>query len=158
MGEGLFRAGYCLLALMVLPTGAQAAWESIGIPGDRSNCRLQTEVRTVFDGYGETDVQLHLDSQRLRVETDSNIDASFGDLALRVDDGEEIPADEVEGDQDVIFADGLEAILPQFIRGAEVTVLLRFWPTYPATGRHQATFTLIGFTKAYESYQACRGS
>jgi hypothetical protein len=35
-------------------------------------------------------------------------------------------------------------------------VRLRFWPTWPATGTHSATFSLIGFTRAYEQLAGCR--
>jgi len=33
---------------------------------------------------------------------------------------------------------------------------LRFWPEPPATGRHSATFSLIGFTLAYGARAGCR--
>ena len=32
---------------------------------------------------------------------------------------------------------------------------LRFWPEWPATGTHSATFSLIGFTKAYGELSGC---
>jgi hypothetical protein len=35
-------------------------------------------------------------------------------------------------------------------------VQLRFWPTWPATGTHSVTFSLIGFTRAYAQLGDCK--
>jgi hypothetical protein len=147
-----------ILAVLLLaaPLCALAEWESLSTMGDTSSCRLQTEEIRIFDGYGETRVRLHLDGKRLRVATDSNIDGSFDDLALQVDQEPEIPADGIEGDQDVVFESAIDEIVAQFIRGTEVAVLLRFWPTYPPTDRHAANFSLIGFTKALQALESCQ--
>ena len=157
MREGYYRFALSLWLIAATP-GALADWKPTGVIGDKSSCSLQTDAISIFDGYGEAKIQLDLNAERLLVKTDSNIDATFEDLALRVDDNEEIPADSLDGEQNVVFSSQLEEMLPQFIRGVSVTVLLRFWPTYPPTGRKEAAFTLIGFTNAHNQYQACRGS
>jgi hypothetical protein len=49
----------------------------------------------------------------------------------------------------VVFESRYEAVVAQFKRGLHVRVQLRFWPSWPATGLHSATFSLVGFTRAY---------
>jgi hypothetical protein len=91
----------------------------------------------------------------LRVKTESNIDVSFNDVGLAVDGKEFIAADGVADEKQVLFQSSADAIIEQFIRGRSVTVYLRFWPSYPATQRYQARFSLIGFTRAYNDYKIC---
>jgi hypothetical protein len=47
-------------------------------------------------------------------------------------------------------------LVDQFKRGLRARVQLRFWPTWPTTGVHSATFSLIGFTRAYAGLDECK--
>jgi hypothetical protein len=124
--------------------------------GVRGRCVLESAPQSIDDGHGETRIFLQLDEQWLRVITDSNIDVSFDDIALRVDDKEPIPMDGVQADTQVLFEESIATIIEQFIPGLKVDIHLRFWPTWPTTGVKKATFSLIGFTAAYEQLPACR--
>jgi hypothetical protein len=55
-----------------------------------------------------------------------------------------------------VFTSRYEAVVEQFKRGEAVRVQLRFWPEWPKTGTHSATFSLIGFTRAYGRLSECR--
>jgi hypothetical protein len=46
--------------------------------------------------------------------------------------------------------------MEQFKRGVKARVVLRFWPTWPATGTHAAVFSLIGFTREYARMEECK--
>jgi hypothetical protein len=48
-----------------------------------------------------------------------------------------------------VFAARHDALVDEFKRGLHVRVQLRFWPTWPKTGTHSVTFSLIGFTRAH---------
>lgn len=145
-----------LAVLCCVPLAAQAGW-SVGdaAPG-RVGCVLETQEISLFDGYQDTRLRLRVSGEGLRVETESNIDFGFDDVGLAVDGQDFIPADAVADEKDVLFSSGIEAVIGQFIRGRSVTVYLRFWPSYPATQRYGARFSLMGFTRAYNEYQACR--
>ena len=112
---------------------------------------------SLFDGYSDTRVRLSVTDGALRVKTESNIDPGFNDLGLAVDGKTFMPADSVVDEKDVLFSSDIDAVIDQFIRGNSVTVYLRFWPTYPATQRSEARFSLAGFTRAYNDYRACIG-
>jgi hypothetical protein len=142
-------------ALYGAVSAAHAGWSvAAGAPG-ASDCVLETEEISLYDGYADTRLRLSLVDGALRVRTESNIDLSFTDVGLVVDGKAFIPADAVVDEKDVLFSSATAAIVDQFIHGRSVTVYLRFWPTYPATQRYEARFSLLGFTRAYRDYQAC---
>jgi hypothetical protein len=118
-------------------------------------CTLVTEEIKLFDGYQDTRLRLSVANGELRVKTESNIDIGFNDVGLSVDGKEFIAADGVADEKQVLFKSSADAVIEQFIRGHSVTVYLRFWPSYPATQRYQARFSLIGFTRAYNDYKVC---
>lgn len=152
-----WRAPVLFLALCVLPLAAQAEWSvRESVPGV-AGCVLETEEISVFDGYQDTRLKLRLANGVLQVRTDSNVDPGFDDVGLAVDGNGFVPADAVVDEKNIRFGSFDDAILGQFIRGRAVRLYLRFWPTYPATGRHEASFSLIGFTRAYNHYKTCRG-
>ena len=64
--------------------------------------------------------------------------------------------DRVADPRTAVFESRYEALVEQFKRGVSARAQLRFWPTWPATGPHAATFSLIGFTRAYAQLAGCR--
>ena len=153
--EFAWRRALLLAALAVVSCAAHAGWAvADAVPG-KPECVLKTEEISLFDGYQDTRLHLSLGDGALRVKTDSNIDPGFDDVGLAVDGKAFIPADAVVDETDVLFSSGIDAVIEQFIHGRAVTVYLRFWPTYPATQRYEARFSLAGFTRAHNDYQAC---
>lgn len=108
------------------------------------------------DGYSETKVKLRLTPDALYIKTNSNIDLSFNDVGLAVDHNNFILADDILDEKNVKFHSELDTIIEQFIKGLRVTLHMRYWPTYPATDNFKTTFSLIGFTKAYQEYELCK--
>lgn len=110
----------------------------------------------MFDGYSETKVKLRLMTDGLLIKTNSNVDLSFEDVGLMVDHNDFIAADGVIDEKNVVFRSELDKIIIQFIKGLRVKLYMRYWPTYPATSNYQTTFSLLGFTKAYQEYKLCK--
>lgn len=144
-------------ALGSVPHITRAGWSVGDAHPGMKGCRLETQEISLFDGYSHTQVRLSVADGALRVKTESNIDPGFNDLGLTVDGKKFIPADSVVDEKDVLFSSDIDAVINQFIRGNSVTVYLRFWPTYPATQRYKARFSLAGFTRAYNDYKVCSG-
>jgi hypothetical protein len=88
--------------------------------------------------------------------TDSNIDTGFDDLALQVDGKALIQAGAAVDEKNLRFDSDMAAIIEQFRKGNKVRVYLRFWPTYPATQRYEAVFSLTGFTRTWNEFTQCR--
>lgn len=109
------------------------------------------------DGYQETPVYLLVTPDTVVAKTDAPLDESFADIAMQVDEEKFLPMDRVLERQSAMFTSDYDEIVAQFKKGKSVRVQLRFWPTWPATGTHSVTFSLIGFTKAYdEVVSACQ--
>jgi len=142
-------------ALGITPHVTRAEWSVADATPGMAGCSLVTQEISLFDGYSDTRVRLSVADGALRVKTESNIDPGFNDLGMVVDGKTFMPADAVVDEKDVLFNSDIDAVIDQFIRGNSVTVYLRFWPTYPATQRYEARFSLAGFTRAYNDYKAC---
>ena len=151
----VWRRALLLAALAVAPYAVHAGWTVADATPGNTGCVLETEEIGLFDGYADTRLRLSVADGVLRVRTESNIDFSFNDVGLEVDDRGFIPADAVVDEKDVLFSSGMEALIDQFIHGRAATLYLRFWPTYPATQRYTARISLIGFTRGYSDFQAC---
>lgn len=143
------------LVLCVVPLAAQAEWFVVDATTGKAGCTLETGEVSLFDGYQDTRLRLSVADGELRVKTDSNIDFGFSDVGLAVDGKAFIPADAVVDERQVLFNSSMDVVIEQFIRGHSVTVYLRFWPSYPATQRYEARFSLLGFTRAYNEYTVC---
>jgi hypothetical protein len=84
------------------------------------------------------------------------LDAGNGDIGLAVDREGFVKMDRLEGTKIALFDSKYDALVAQFKAGTQVRVQLRFWPTWPATGAHSTTLSLIGFTKGYGQLSECR--
>ncbi len=143
------------------PALANAAWTAVVRPDPvtrQSRCLLISETQTTPDGYDSTPVFLALNGVSLRVITESELDASFTDLQLVVD--KEPPARSVvitHHKMVLVFDQEVPKLIEQFRAGKQATVYLRFWPTWPATQSFPVSFSLAGFSKAYDRFtQGCQ--
>jgi hypothetical protein len=125
-------------------------------PGASARCVLVSPRQDLHDGYQTTWAQILVDGTAVRVTSQSNLDSGDGDIGLVVDAGTFVPSDEVVDRRTAVFTSRYEAVVEQFRRGGAVRVQLRFWPEWPKTGTHSATFSLIGFTRAYGRLSECR--
>ncbi len=149
-----------LLALGVpVPPEAGADWTVRPAPtgpGGTSRCVLESERQPVFDGYQTTWAQIAVDDKAVRVTSASTLDGGDRDIGMVVDEGRFAPAEEVVDQRTALFAAQYQTLVEEFKRGRQVRVQLRFWPTWPKTGTHSATFSLIGFTRAHTRMSECR--
>ncbi|HEX2501390.1 MAG TPA: hypothetical protein VHO73_08005 [Methylomirabilota bacterium] len=123
-------------------------------PGNR--CIVESTRQPLPDGYQTTTAYVTVDSRSVVVTSGSNLDASFSDIGLVVDQEPLVPMDRLGGTKTALFDTKYGRLVELFKAGARLRVQLRFWPEWPATGTHSATFSLIGFTKAYGELAGCR--
>jgi hypothetical protein len=154
--DNVWRGARLLAALVIAPSAVHAGWTVAESPPGKAGCVLESEEISLFDGYADTRLRISVADGVLRVRTESNIDFSFDDVGLEVDGKGFIPADAVVDEKDVLFSSAMDTLIDQFIHGRRATLYLRFWPTYPATQRYTARISLIGFTRGYSDFQACR--
>jgi hypothetical protein len=152
-----------LLTLLTLsvpaPPEAAADWTVTSTPADPGKphrCTLESERQPVFDGYQTTWAQIVVDDKAVRVTSASILDGGDRDIGIVVDEGRFSPAEEVVDQRTALFAAQYRTLVEEFKRGRRARVQLRFWPTWPKTGTHSATFSLIGFTRAHTGMSECR--
>ena len=162
--QGRCRSLVILVAFQVLlavgrpGTAGAVDWSvktvpSTDTPGTR--CVLESASQSLPDGYQTTTAHITVDKASVKVTSASNLDESFRDIALVVDQRESVPMDRLAGEKTALFDSQYSHVVEQFKEGLRVQVQLRFWPTWPATGLHSVTFSLIGFTRAYGELSAC---
>jgi hypothetical protein len=122
----------------------------------QNSCAVESRRATIFDGYNDSQAWLEVEPSALLVKSESVLDPSFSDIVLSVDRRAQIPFDRVEKGRSAILSSQVASVVAQFRAGKSVTVQLRFWPTWPATGTHTATFSLQGFSKAYDALKLCQ--
>jgi hypothetical protein len=140
------------LSLVVVAQGVSAEWTSRAErpPGGTSvQCVLESERQPLSDGYQTTWAQIAIDDKTVRVTTGSVLDPGDRDIGLAVDGEPLVTADAITSDRTAEFTSRYAALIEDFKRGLRVRVQLRFWPTWPKTGTHSATISLIGFTRAH---------
>jgi hypothetical protein len=122
---------------------------------NETRCVVETPKQKITDGRQDTTIYLRVDGKSLLVLTESNVDLNHPDVGIRVDDGALIKPDKAYLDQNVLFESSAASIISQFKAGLKVDVALRYWPTWPSTGLKTATFSLIGFTRAFARLPGC---
>jgi hypothetical protein len=137
---------------------ARAQWtvkRTAGTSTAPPHCYVESATVTVYDGYQETHARLIVRADAIVIHTDAPLDASFGDIGLQVDTQAFVLLDSVSTRKMAVFTSQYARLIEQFKQGSKARLQLRFWPTWPATGPHAATASLIGFSKAYTAMQAC---
>jgi len=135
-------------------------WQVETTAGERptaERCVVVSAEKRIDDGYATTPVRIEVSRDRVQVITESHIDPAYPDQGLQVDAYAPIEPDEPfpEHETTARFQEAFAQLLEQFKRGYELTVRLGFWPTWPMTETRSITFSLRGFTRAYET---CTGA
>ncbi len=162
---GRWAVSACLVILTLCAIGARepetadaAEWSvktgpRTDAPG--TPCYLESVSHSLSDGYQTTTARIIVDKASVAVRSASDLDEGFRDIGLVVDGREFVSMDRLAGEKTALFDSKYADVVEQFKEGVRVRVQLRFWPTWPVTGPHWATFSLIGFMKAYSELSAC---
>ena len=152
-------AGFAAVLWLLYGRETSAVW-TVKRPGDvapgQARCFLELTPMTVSDGYQDTQVAMVVHADAVLIRTESPLDASFADIGMQVDTQPFVPMDTVADRKVAVFTTQYPRLIAQFKQGSKVRVQLRFWPTWPETGTHAVTFSLVGFSKAYTAMLACR--
>jgi len=146
--------GLCAGFALAFPLWAEAAWTAAIKPDPMTRqprCLLTSEAQTTQDGYASTSVTLVFNGTSLVVMTDSELDPSFNDLQLVVDNKPAIHSDKIDHKTNLVFNQNAQELAQLLRTGRIATVYLRFWPKWPATQIFPVRFSLIGFSKAHDA-------
>jgi len=151
-------ATVCLTLALALgwPAGVIADWTVKEAEGPEVRCLVESSRQPVWDGYQQSAAYFVVTSRSVAVVSPSIFDGGSSDIGLAVDDEGFIRMDRLDREKSALFDTKYDRVVAQFKAGKQVRVQLRFWPTWPATGTHSTTISLIGFTKAYGQLSGCR--
>ena len=144
-----------LVSILLVAEPAVLAAEWVVKPGTGSGCLLESSPESLSDGYQTTTARLRVDGKTVSVASPSVFDTGFNDIGVVVDEEAMVPMDRTADSRTAVFESRYSTLVEQFKRGLRARVQLRFWPTWPATGTHSATFSLIGFTRAFARLDEC---
>jgi hypothetical protein len=149
-------AALVAILLMLDPVRVAAEWAVKSVDG--SGCVLESSSESLSDGYQTTTAHIRVDGKMVSVASPSVFDAGFNDIRIVVDEQEQemFPMDRLADPRTAVFESRYAALVEQFKRGLRARVQLRFWPTWPETGTHSSTFSLIGFTRAHAQLGECK--
>lgn len=141
-----------LLLVGAAPPEPVSAWHvQRTTEGGAVKCRIESEKVPINDGYQNVTAQIIVTSNNIvQIVSDSIYDAGAGDIGVQVDKNAFVKLDKLAGEKTAVFEASAPTLIPQFKAGLRARLQLRFWPTWPVTGTHDAEVSLIGFTKAYE--------
>jgi hypothetical protein len=141
-----------LLLLGAAPPEPVSHWRVTRVTeGSTVKCRLESDKAPVNDGYQNVTAQLLVTAGGVvQIVSESTLDFGSADIGIQVDKDPFVKADKLAGDKTVVFEASAPTLVPRFKAGLSARAQLRFWPTWPVTGTHDAVFSLIGFTKAYD--------
>jgi hypothetical protein len=122
---------------------------------NESRCVAESSKLIIHDGHQDTTIYLRVDQSSIVVLTESNLDLNRPDVGLRVDDGALIKPDKAFLDQNALFESSAPRIIAQFKPGLVARVSLHFWPTWPSKGLKTASFSLVGFSRAFAQLPGC---
>lgn len=141
------------LGLVLAISQAASAW-TLALQPDpithQTRCLLSSATQITSDGYDTTPVTLVYNGTLLLAISESELDLSFNDLKLVIDENPPLRSDKTDHNMIVIFDQNVPELIEQFRKGHKTTVYLRFWPTWPVTQLFPVTFSLIGFSKALD--------
>jgi hypothetical protein len=123
---------------------------------DKLACIMESASHKIDDGQTSTTVKLWYTGSELYALTKSNIDLSYPDVGLQVDDNKQFAIDRLYKERDAVFSEKINDIHRQFIAGLTARLNLGFWPTWPKTKTRTIEFSLIGYTRTYAAFEKCR--
>jgi hypothetical protein len=141
------------MLLGAAPAEVPSTWHLVKTnDGGTVKCRMESEKAPVNDGYQNVMARIIVTSANVvQIVSESTFDAGSGDIGIQVDQKPLVKMDKLQGEKTVVFEGAAAAaLIPEFKLGLKARAQLRFWPTWPVTGPHDAEFSLIGFTKTYD--------
>ena len=154
------RVGWVAALALATLTGSASAedWSVKTVAradGAGTRCVLESARQSLPDGYQDTTAYVTVDERSVTVTSMSNLDVGSSDIGLAVDQDPFVRLDRLNGTKTALFETQYGRLVERFKAGHRLRVQLRFWPEWPATGTHSATFSLIGFAKAYGELAGC---
>lgn len=135
-----------------LPITIQNTWV---LSSSQSHCKLQTRPVKMDDGAGSTPVFLELTDEAWIIATKSDIDLSYQNTGLFLDNGVHIPLETLVKDTNIAISAQKSALTDGLKTASTLQVTLGFWPTWPVSETHTHTLPVAHFPQALAAWETC---
>ena len=119
------------------------------------SCALSYKTLLVEDGQGATPVILTITGDKIVVKTKSNIDSSYKNTGIAIDDMTQLPIEKLLNEFSISYEQGYQSLIDKMQTGKLATISLGFWPTWPITHARSVQVDLMNFPQAYLALQSC---
>ena len=126
-------------------------------PASRKNaCLMISKSNKMDDGQSKTAVYLIYNGRIFFARTKSNIDLSYPDLGLQIDNQPQHKISVLYKESSAAFTSNTVKMRDEFIKGLNARLTLAFWPSWPKTGSFESHFDLREFSDTYIRFLKCR--
>ncbi len=141
-----------------LPVQFGSSWILDKKPGylsNKSQCLLTSVQKRFYDGYDNAKMSLQLSATALIIKTDSEIDLTYPEVGIYIDNNSVFLFDKVANKRYTLNRKNISELTALMKTGKKINIKLGFWPTWPQTKTSSVIFSLQSFGKALAALKAC---
>ena len=141
--------------LAKLPLSIGENWTLSRDGNTDEQCALSYRKITMADGQGETPVFVIITQDEVLFKTKSNIDVTYKQTGLTIDDKPQLPIEKLHNDFSVSYKEQYQLVINQMKTGNQAILTLGFWPSWPVTHTYSKSLALGEFSAAQQALMNC---
>jgi len=118
-------------------------------------CALSYRKVVMNDGQGETPVFVIITQDKVLFKTKSNIDVTYKQTGLTIDDLPQLPIEKLYNDFSISYKLQYQALVDRMKVGEQAVLTLGFWPSWPVTQTYSIKLALGEFSAAQQALMTC---
>ncbi len=141
-----------------LPMQFGSSWvldKKRGYLSNKPQCLLSSVQKKFYDGYDNAKMSLQLSTTALIIKTDSEIDLTYPEVGIYIDNNPVFLFDKVANKRYTLNRKNISELTALMKTAKKINIKLGFWPTWPQTKTSSVTFSLQSFAKALAALKAC---
>jgi len=118
-------------------------------------CALSYRKVVMGDGQGETPVMVIISQDEALFKTKSNIDVSYEQTGVTIDDQPQLPIEKLHNDFSISYKAQYQTLVERMKKGEQAVLTLGFWPSWPVTHTYSISLDLGEFATAQQALLVC---
>jgi len=118
-------------------------------------CALSYRKIVMDDGQGETPVMVIISQDEALFKTKSNIDVSYEQTGVTIDDQPQLPIEKLHNDFSISYKAQYQTLVERMKKGDQAVLTLGFWPSWPVTHTYSVNLGLGEFATAQQALLTC---
>jgi len=143
------------VALEKLPLLIGDYWTLSRDTDSDGECALSYRKVVMEDGQGKTPVFVIITQDEVLFKTKSNIDVSYQQTGLTIDDLPQLPIEKLHNDFSISYQAQYRTLVESMAVGEQAVLTLGFWPSWPVTHTYSISLDLSKFSSAQQALMTC---